>query len=143
VTLDWQSFVNNSGILSPSFDPTLPDSGILLRDEWHIHEFVGDKTYNLVLAELLEEYSMPHSVTCMFQHWVWRVMRFKRELRRRPIWISILNYTLGRRELLLLWRYVIHPAPSVSVKLSPWGSFTSAGSFTSLTESPNYSCADA
>ena len=27
----------------------------------------SDKAYNLFLAELLEEYSMPHSVTCMFQ----------------------------------------------------------------------------
>jgi len=72
----WKSFVSNSRHASSSdrlgnpgigIDTTLADTGVPLRDEWHVQEFVGDKVYNLLLAELLQEYCLPHSVTCMFQ----------------------------------------------------------------------------
>ena len=35
---------------------------LISSDFYDVQEFVGDKAYNFLLAELLQEYSLPHSL---------------------------------------------------------------------------------
>src|SRR5438270_1231104 len=60
----WKSFVTNSRSQcqdqGPSIRSAATESGIQLRDEWHVQELVGDKAFNLLIVELLLEYSLHH-----------------------------------------------------------------------------------
>ena len=51
----WRDFIDNS------CDTTGHPSGRIIRDEWHIDEFQGDKFMAIVAIHLFKKYSVPHT----------------------------------------------------------------------------------